>query len=391
MVRVVDVQDTRAALHETSPTYVYAFDHKHRRPPMEYKDLLGGKGANLAEMTSVLKLPVPPGFTISTDACRAYMHVGLAAGPRRRDRRPRRQAGEDDGPAAGRPVRPAARQRPLRRQVLDARDDGHRPQPRPQRQERQGLAAATDDERFAYDSYRRFIAMYGRIVLGVDGAEFEHPFEHGEGDGRRHQRRRDPGRGAEGAVRDVQGRRQGADRQAVPAGPDEAAARRRRGGVQELERRPGEGLPRPGADQPRPRHGRQRPGDGVRQPRRQLGHGRRVHPQRGDGGEQALRRLPDQRPGRGRRRRHPQHRGPRRAGQALPRDPRRAAGDLRPPRAPLPGHVRHRVHDRAGQALDAADPRRQAHRRRRPADGRRHDQGHGQGRRASGRSARRRR
>ena len=47
---------------------------------MEYKDLLGGKGANLAEMTSVLELPVPPGFTISTDACRAYMYGGWPAG-----------------------------------------------------------------------------------------------------------------------------------------------------------------------------------------------------------------------------------------------------------------------------------------------------------------------
>src|SRR5580692_4663700 len=52
--------------------YVFDFEHKHRRPPMEMKDLLGGKGANLAEMTSVLKLPVPHGFTITTDACRAY-------------------------------------------------------------------------------------------------------------------------------------------------------------------------------------------------------------------------------------------------------------------------------------------------------------------------------
>ena len=43
---------------------------------MELKDLLGGKGANLAEMMSVLQLPVPHGFTISTDACRAYMHGG---------------------------------------------------------------------------------------------------------------------------------------------------------------------------------------------------------------------------------------------------------------------------------------------------------------------------
>ena len=56
--------------------YVYSFDQKHRRPPMQMKDLLGGKGANLAEMTSVLKLPVPPGFTISTDACRDYMVSG---------------------------------------------------------------------------------------------------------------------------------------------------------------------------------------------------------------------------------------------------------------------------------------------------------------------------
>ncbi len=47
---------------------------------MTYKDLLGGKGANLAEMTSVLKLPVPPGFTVSTDACRDYMHAGWPEG-----------------------------------------------------------------------------------------------------------------------------------------------------------------------------------------------------------------------------------------------------------------------------------------------------------------------
>src|SRR5258708_8221247 len=59
---------------------VFAFDHKHRRPPMEMKDLLGGKGANLAEMTSVLGLPVPPGFTISADACRSYMHEGWPVG-----------------------------------------------------------------------------------------------------------------------------------------------------------------------------------------------------------------------------------------------------------------------------------------------------------------------
>src|SRR5207248_6631834 len=60
--------------------YVYPFEHKHRKPPMSMKDLLGGKGANLAEMTSVLELPVPPGFTITTDACRAYMEGGWPDG-----------------------------------------------------------------------------------------------------------------------------------------------------------------------------------------------------------------------------------------------------------------------------------------------------------------------
>src|SRR5271154_2875702 len=60
--------------------YVFDFDHQHSNPPMEMKDLLGGKGANLAEMTSVLALPVPHGFTISTDACRAYMDSGWPEG-----------------------------------------------------------------------------------------------------------------------------------------------------------------------------------------------------------------------------------------------------------------------------------------------------------------------
>ena len=79
-----------------------------------------------------------------------------------------------------------------------------------------------------------------------------------------------------------------------------------------LERRPGHRLPGARAHQPRPRHRGERAGDGVRQPRRQLRHRRRLHPQRRHRREQALRRLPRQRPGRGRRGRHPQHRGPRR-------------------------------------------------------------------------------
>ena len=57
-----------------------------------------------------------------------------------------------------------------------------------------GLATVTGDERFAYDTYRRFIAMYGRIVLDVDGDALRAPARGGQGDGRRDDRRRDPGR-----------------------------------------------------------------------------------------------------------------------------------------------------------------------------------------------------
>src|SRR6195952_2042201 len=80
MLRELSLSEVCAVVDLPTVSYVYSFDHTPRRPPMEYKDLLGGKGANLAEMTSVLKLPVPPGFTISTDACRAYMHGGWPAG-----------------------------------------------------------------------------------------------------------------------------------------------------------------------------------------------------------------------------------------------------------------------------------------------------------------------
>ncbi|MEY3035175.1 MAG: pyruvate phosphate dikinase, partial [Actinomycetota bacterium] len=162
-----------------SPTvpYVYSFDHKHRRPPMQLKDLLGGKGANLAEMTSVLQLPVPPGFTITTDACREYMHSGwpksldteIAAQVAKLEKAMKRKLGDPKDPLLV-SVRSGAKfsMPGMMDTVLNLGLND---------QSVKGLAAVTDDERFAYDSYRRFISMYGRIVLGVDGAHFEHPLE----------------------------------------------------------------------------------------------------------------------------------------------------------------------------------------------------------------------
>ncbi|HET7523086.1 MAG TPA: pyruvate, phosphate dikinase [Acidimicrobiales bacterium] len=156
---------------------VYSFEHKHRRPPMQLKDLLGGKGANLAEMTSVLGLPVPPGFTITTDACRAYMDggwpEGLSGEVDRQVRRLEKAMGKRLGDAAD-PLlvsvrsgakfsMPGMMDTVLNLGLNDASV--------------KGLADQTSDERFAYDSYRRFISMYGRIVLGIDGEKFDGPFE----------------------------------------------------------------------------------------------------------------------------------------------------------------------------------------------------------------------
>ena len=144
---------------------------------MEYKDLLGGKGANLAEMTSVLKLPVPPGFTISTDACRAYMHGGwpagldaeIAAQVATLETKMGRKLGDPTDPLLV-SVRSGAKfsMPGMMDTVLNLGLND---------KSVKGLAAATANERFAYDCYRRFIAMYGRIVLGVDGEHFEHPLE----------------------------------------------------------------------------------------------------------------------------------------------------------------------------------------------------------------------
>ena len=149
--------------------YVYAFDHRHKRPPMDMKDLLGGKGANLAEMTSVLRLPVPPGFTITTDACRDYMRSGWPKGlndevarhVRHLEKAMKRRLGDPSDPLLV-SVRSGAKfsMPGMMDTVLNLGLNDRSVK---------GLAQVTADERFAYDSYRRFIALYARIVLDLDG------------------------------------------------------------------------------------------------------------------------------------------------------------------------------------------------------------------------------
>ncbi|GAA0679527.1 pyruvate, phosphate dikinase [Streptomyces thermocarboxydus] len=153
--------------------YVYAFGEGGK----DQADLLGGKGANLAEMTR-LGLPVPPGFIVTTEACRAYLATGgeppglsreisdhLAALERAAGRR----LGQRDDPLLV-SVRSGARYSMpgMMETILDVglNDDSV-----------QGLAKSAGDERFAWDSYRRLVQMFGCTVMGVDGALFDQALE----------------------------------------------------------------------------------------------------------------------------------------------------------------------------------------------------------------------
>lgn len=140
------------------------------------KDLLGGKGANLAEMTR-LGLPVPPGFTITTEACRAYLADGVEPSAlrvqvtmalRRLENQLGRRLGDVVDPLLV-SVRSGAKfsMPGMMETVLNVGLNDYSVV---------GLAEAANDERFAWDSYRRLLQMFGRTVLGVDPEAFDHAF-----------------------------------------------------------------------------------------------------------------------------------------------------------------------------------------------------------------------
>jgi pyruvate,orthophosphate dikinase len=140
-------------------------------------DLLGGKGANLAEMTK-LGLPVPPGFTITTEACRHYLASGeepqslrvqITMALRRLENQLGRRLGDVVDPLLV-SVRSGAKfsMPGMMETVLNVGLNDYSVK---------GLAEAADDERFAWDSYRRLIQMFGKTVLGLPGELFEAELE----------------------------------------------------------------------------------------------------------------------------------------------------------------------------------------------------------------------
>ncbi len=155
------------------PKLVYDFTEGNK----DLKDLLGGKGANLAEMTN-LGLPVPPGFIITTDACRYYLQNGsIPAGLDAEVSEHLRQLEEKMGRRLGDHADPL---------LVSVRSGAKFSMPGMMEtvlniglsdESVHGLAKQAGSERFAWDSYRRLIQMFGKTVLDIEGGDFEHAIE----------------------------------------------------------------------------------------------------------------------------------------------------------------------------------------------------------------------
>ena len=159
---------------EVKTRWVYAFGGGKADGDASMKNLLGGKGANLAEM-SALGLPVPPGFTITTEACTHYYKNGasypdgldgeVAAALAEVERQTGKRFGDASNPllvsvrSGARASMPGMMDTVLNLGLND--------------QTVEGLARLSGDRRFALDSYRRFIQMYANVVLGLDHHLFE--------------------------------------------------------------------------------------------------------------------------------------------------------------------------------------------------------------------------
>lgn len=162
----------------SSKKYVYFFGNGKAEGTAQMKDLLGGKGANLADMTSI-GLPVPPGFTITTEACdyfdkhdKAYpegMKEEVLENLRKLEKLMGAKLGDKKNPLLVSVRSGAAQSMPgMMDTVLNL---GLNPD------SLQGLIDKTGNERFAWDSYRRFIQMFGDVVMGVPHAKFEYALQ----------------------------------------------------------------------------------------------------------------------------------------------------------------------------------------------------------------------
>ncbi len=160
--------------HRAAKRYIYAFGGGRAEGDAQMRDLLGGKGAGLAEMT-IAGLPVPPGFTITTEACNAYFEAGerFPDGLWEDVTEAVTEVERETGKRFGDPASPL---------LVSVRSGAKFSMPGMMdtvlnlglnERTLQGLIGLTGNERFGWDAYRRFIQMFGRIVMGIEGERFD--------------------------------------------------------------------------------------------------------------------------------------------------------------------------------------------------------------------------
>ena len=157
--------------------YVYSFGRDGAEGNKEMKDTLGGKGANLAEMCNT-GVPVPPGFTVSTEVCNIYFNNNRQV-PAEVDEQIKKaltKVEKELGKKLGDPKNPL---------LMSVRSGAKFSMPGMMNtilnlglndETTEGLASLTGNPRFAYDCYRRFIQMFGEVALGIEMEEFDHVF-----------------------------------------------------------------------------------------------------------------------------------------------------------------------------------------------------------------------
>jgi pyruvate, orthophosphate dikinase len=169
---------TKGSARTSAKKFVYSFGSGKAEGNRHMKDTLGGKGSGLAEMTNA-GLPVPPGFTISTDACNLYYEMGgkvppaidaeIATHLKRLEKAAGATLGSTENPllvsvrSGAKFSMPGMMDTILNLGLNDAAVEG--------------LKRRTGNGRFAFDSYRRFMQMFGSVVLEIPKAVFEHEFE----------------------------------------------------------------------------------------------------------------------------------------------------------------------------------------------------------------------
>ena len=162
-----------------SKKYVYSFGRDGAEGNKDMKDTLGGKGANLAEMCNT-GVPVPPGFTVSTEVCNIYFNNNRQV-PAEVDEQIRKALAKVEkelGKKLGDPTNPL---------LLSVRSGAKFSMPGMMNtilnlglndETTEGLARARpSNPRFAYDCYRRFIQMFGEVALGIEMEKFDHVFD----------------------------------------------------------------------------------------------------------------------------------------------------------------------------------------------------------------------